>query len=100
MRYSKGIFEGKLYHSGELSFEASAVSPEPQAGVWHKENLFTIHLVVAVVQFVWIVFFGHALEISVAEMRPADFLLAQAPRAIGNGKASLGRSMDEVCGGA
>src|SRR4029077_8457134 len=69
-KYSKE----KLYHSGELSFEASAVSPETQAGVCHKENLFTIHLVVAIVQFLWIVFFGHALEISVAERRPADFL--------------------------
>src|ERR1700739_684368 len=98
MRCSKRVFEGKLYHSGELSFEASAVSPEPQARGWDKETLFTSHLVVAGAQTLWVVFFGHEFEISVAEGRAADLLLAEATRAIRNGKAALGRSVDEVGG--
>ena len=93
------IFEDQLYHASALSFEAPSVGPEAQAGVGHEEDLFTVHLVVAVLQLLEVVLFRHAFEIPVVESRRAYFFVAETPWAVRNGEASFGGSMDEVGGG-
>src|SRR5712692_158344 len=99
MRCPMKIFEGQTVSLKRPKHRSAHGSPEAQARVGHEEDLFTFHLVVAVVQLLGVVLFRHALEISVVESCSAYFFAAEAARAVRNGEASFGGSVDEVGGG-
>jgi hypothetical protein len=73
------------------------VRPQAQRGIGDVKDLFAVrHGVVSVFQFGWIVPFHHFMKIGVAKIHAFNFLLRQFSRAIGNGEAAFGRTMDQV----
>ena len=76
------------------------VDPQPQRGVRDVINFFAAYGVIAVVQLFRIIFFRQLVIACAQEADSLNFRLRNLLYSVGDGEASIGRAMNQMCGRA